>query len=60
MIGRVLVLVAGLASAARAQSMDDPIFMDKRVLCAGLVYTRDQWTGYWEGSLKRNNGYIAH
>ena len=58
-IGRVLVLVAGLASAARAQSMDDAIFMDKRVLCAGLVYTRDQWTGYWEGSLKRTNGNIG-
>ena len=58
-IGRVLVLVAGLASAARAQSMDDAIFMDKRVLCAGLVYTRDQWTDYWEGSLKRNNGNIG-
>ena len=59
MLVLVLVFAAGLASTARAQSMDDAIFMDKRVLCAGLVYTRDQWTEYWEGSLKRNNGNIG-
>ncbi len=56
---RVLVLAAGVAPIARAQSMDDAIFMDKRILCAGLVYTRDQWTQYWEGSLKRDNGNIG-
>ncbi len=63
---RVLVNVSGLAlvmvsavPVVRAQSMDDAIFMDKRVLCAGLVYTREQWTEYWEGSLKRENGNIG-
>jgi hypothetical protein len=56
---RLLVLTCGVASTARAQSMEDAIFMDKRVLCAGLVYTRDQWTQYWEGSLKRDNGNIG-
>jgi hypothetical protein len=62
-IGKVFVLVsalvAGLASTAHAQSMDDAIFMDRRVICAGLVYTRDQWTNYWEGTLKRENGNIG-
>jgi hypothetical protein len=54
-------VVAGsvLAPSARAQSFDDAIFMDKRVLCAGLVYTREQWTEYWEGALKRDNGNIG-
>jgi hypothetical protein len=55
----LLVMTSGVASIARAQSMEDAIFMDKRVLCAGLVYTRDQWTQYWEGSLKRENGNIG-
>ena len=55
----VLVLAVGAASTARAQSLDDAIFMDRRVLCAGMVYTRDQWTQYWEGSLKRDNGNIG-
>lgn len=51
----MLLAVPGL----RAQSLDDAIFMDRRVLCAGLVYTRDQWNEYWEGSLKRDNGNIG-
>lgn len=48
-----------LVPNAHAQSMDDAIFMDKRVLCAGLFYTRDQWDSYWEGNLKRENGNIG-
>lgn len=56
---RALALLAGVAGAAQGQSFDDAIFMDKRVLCAGLVYTREQWTEYWEGTLKRDNGNIG-
>ena len=59
MIGKVFVLLSGLASTARAQSMDDAIFMDRRVVCAGVVYTRDQWKDYWEGTLRRDNGNIG-
>ena len=55
----VAVLLAGFAAGVQAQSLDDAIFMDRRVLCAGVVYTRDQWTDYWEGSLKRDNGNIG-
>jgi hypothetical protein len=56
---RTLVLVAGVAVTAQAQSFDDAIFMDKRILCAGLVYTREQWSDYWEGTLKRDNANIG-
>lgn len=56
---QVLALSAGVRGLAGAQSMDDAIFMDRRVLCAGLVYTRDQWREYWEGTLKRDNGNIG-
>ena len=66
MRSRVLVRVWGLALAMMptapglsAQSLDDAIFMDKRVLCAGLVYTREQWNEYWEGTLKRDNANIG-
>ena len=58
-LAMVLVFVAGVAPRARAQSLEDAIFMDKRIICAGLVYTRDQWRDYWEGSLKRDNGNIG-
>ena len=56
---RALVLVAGLVGTAQAQTFDDAIFMDRRILCAGLVYTREQWSEYWEGTLKRNNANIG-
>ncbi len=56
---RTLFLLAGSTSMLQAQSLDDAIFMDKRILCAGLVYTREQWTDYWEGTLKRDNGNIG-
>jgi Putative MetA-pathway of phenol degradation len=55
--------IAGLllisAPVLRAQSMDDAIFMDRRILCAGLVYTREQWSEYWEGTLRRENGNVG-
>lgn len=56
---RALVLLTGSACIVQAQGVDDAIFMDKRVLCAGLVYTREQWTDYWEGTLKRDNGNVG-
>ncbi len=56
---RTLMLVTSLAVAAEAQSFDDAIFMDKRIVCAGLVYTREEWSQYWEGTLKRDNANIG-
>lgn len=56
--GAIALSAAG-ATTAQAQSMDDAIFMDRRVVCAGLVYTREQWSQYWEGTLKRENGNIG-
>ncbi len=55
----VPMVLAGVSSVAQAQSLDDAIFMDRRILCAGLIYTQDQWSEYWEGSLKRDNGNIG-
>jgi hypothetical protein len=55
----VVVSLALAAPTATAQSMDDAIFMDRRVICAGLVYTKEQWSQYWEGTLRRDNGNIG-
>jgi hypothetical protein len=33
--------------------------MPKKTLCTGLLYTHDQWTNYWEGTLNRKNGNIG-
>jgi hypothetical protein len=43
----------------RAQTIDDGIMMTARSLQAGYIYTKDEWTEYWEGTLKRENGNIG-
>jgi len=42
-----------------AQNLTDGLMMQKKSLCTGLMYTHDQWTDYWEGELKRDNGNIG-
>jgi hypothetical protein len=37
----------------------DALMMPKKDLGAGLFYSHDQWTKYWEGTLKRENGNIG-
>lgn len=59
MCAGVMALLGASPTRLRAQSMDDAIFMDRRVLCAGLLYTREQWSEYWEGTLRRDNGNIG-
>ena len=41
------------------QTIDDGIMMGRRQLCAGYLYTNDQWSQYWEGTLLRSNGNIG-
>jgi len=43
----------------QAQTINDGFMMPKKTLCTGLLYTHDQWTKYWEGTLKRENGNIG-
>ncbi|MBU6340279.1 MAG: hypothetical protein KGS48_02185 [Bacteroidetes bacterium] len=52
-------LFLGCSLYANAQSLSDGIFMDKRYLCAGVLYNHDAWDHYWEGSLLRTNGNIG-
>jgi hypothetical protein len=40
---------------AKAQMMNDGIFMGKGSLCGGVTYMNDSWSKYWEGSLYREN-----
>jgi hypothetical protein len=54
----VLAMVLG-ASPVFAQTPDDGLMMQKRVLSAGVFYTHDSWDHYWEGTLKRTNGNIG-
>ncbi len=54
-----LLLVGLLPKLTFAQTTTDGLMMPKANLCTGIMYTHDQWTNYWEGSLKRDNGNIG-
>lgn len=54
---RYLLLVMPFASWG--QTITDGLMMSKNDFCTGLMYTHDQWTDYWEGELKRDNGNIG-
>jgi hypothetical protein len=56
---RWLVLAAVSASPAAAQTFDDGSTMQRRTLSVGVLYSRDSWDHYWEGTLKRTNGNIG-
>jgi hypothetical protein len=47
------------AASSRAQTLTDGLMMSKQSICTGFLYTNDQWTNYWEGELKRDNGNIG-
>jgi hypothetical protein len=54
-----LFVLLALAVPAHAQTIDDGIMMTARSVQAGYIYTKDDWTEYWEGTLKRDNGNIG-
>jgi len=55
-----LMLALMLASPlAFGQTFTDGLMMPKGDLCTGVMYVHDQWTDYWEGTLKRKNGNIG-
>jgi hypothetical protein len=58
-----IVLVATFLSARaptlRAQGVDDGVLMSRRAMTAGVVYARDSWSEYWEGTRLRSNGNVG-
>jgi hypothetical protein len=56
---RALTLIALTSTPLSAQTIDDGFLMSKRVLATGVVYSRDSWGEYWEGSRKRANENIG-
>lgn len=43
----------------QAQTVTDGLMMPKNNFCTGFMYSHDQWTNYWEGSVKRDNQNIG-
>ena len=51
----LLTILTFISFFAKAQMMNDGIFMAKGNLCGGVTYMNDSWSKYWEGTLSREN-----
>jgi len=58
-INLLFLLGMGMSASVCGQTLTDGLMMPKKNLCTGFMYTHDQWTDYWEGELKRDNGNIG-
>jgi hypothetical protein len=56
----VLTCILGPAQYASAQMENDGIMIPKNYLCPGIMYGNSNWSNYWEGTYKRDNGNIGH
>lgn len=50
---------ACIAKITCAQNVSDAIMIPKDFYCAGVMYSNNSWTDYWEGTFKRDNGNIG-
>lgn len=55
----LLFFCMGISTLSFSQTVTDGLMMPKKTICTGFMYTRDQWTDYWEGNLKRDNENIG-
>lgn len=58
---KTLLLLFSICTPALlfGQTINDGLMMPAKTVCTGFVYSHDQWTNYWEGELKRENGNIG-
>jgi len=49
------ILMILSVGAVKAQTPNDGLMMPAKTYCTGFLYTHDQWSKYWEGTLKRDN-----
>jgi hypothetical protein len=55
-----MIIACMLASVhASAQMENDGIMIPKNYLCPGVMYGNSNWSNYWEGTYKRDNGNIG-
>jgi hypothetical protein len=55
----VVILLIVLAPSGHTQTIEDGIMLSKGTMCAGFLYSRDEWNHYWEGGLNRVNGNLG-
>ena len=54
-----LSVLGALPGGADAQAFDDALTIGRGQLRTGVEYSRDQWSEYWEGTLRRTNDNIG-
>ena len=52
---KLIILFLFIATNIVAQTNMDALMMKKNELCTGISYATNQWTNYWETTLKREN-----
>ncbi|MFI5159824.1 MAG: hypothetical protein ACHQHN_01035 [Sphingobacteriales bacterium] len=59
---KFILVLACLVSvkSASAQMENDGIMIPKNYLCPSIMYGNSNWSYYWEGTYKRNNGNIGN
>lgn len=55
----VLLSLMWFAQPVRAQTVDDGVLLRRRALGAGVLYSHEGWSEYWEGTLQRGNDNIG-
>jgi hypothetical protein len=59
---KCLIFIACLLASVQhvsAQMENDGIMIPKNYLCPGVMYSTSDWSNYWEGTFKRNNGNLG-
>lgn len=55
----ILLSISSFALPVRAQTVDDGMLLQRRALGAGVMYSHESWSEYWEGTLQRDNGNVG-
>jgi len=55
-----MLLAFVLVTSLSAQSLDDGTLLARRALGVGVSYMHEDWSQYWEGTLKRSNGNVGN
>lgn len=58
-VAALMALVLAVPSAARSQTIDDGLMVPSKALFTGVLYGHGNWTEYWEGESKRENGNVG-
>ena len=54
-----ILLGVAACGTAHAQTVEDGVMLARGTLCTGVMYGRNSWNHYWEGTRERTNGNLG-